>query len=139
MCILFGVVQLHPPVLYQQMAVLHSNKIQIQIQIVVDFCVLIFIMLVIHKRIFSRSHTFLCQSLLLSTNVLNYNVNPHSSHSLPPVRPTSTRRIGPVFSHNKGYRCAKSLTQTCCSAEDSSTAPWSLLSSLHTWLSSWKR
>ena len=32
MCILFGVVQLHPPVLYQPMAVLHSNKIQIQIQ-----------------------------------------------------------------------------------------------------------
>ena len=39
--------------------------------IVVDFCVLIFIMLVIHKRIFSGSHTFPCQSLLLSTNVLN--------------------------------------------------------------------
>ena len=28
-------------------------------------------MLFIHKRIFSRNHTFPCQSLLLSTNILN--------------------------------------------------------------------
>ena len=35
------------------------------------FYALIFIMLFIHKRIFSGSHTFPGQSLLLSTNVLN--------------------------------------------------------------------
>ena len=38
---------------------------------VVGFNAMIFIMLFIHKRIFSGSHTFSGQSLLLSTNVLN--------------------------------------------------------------------
>ena len=42
--------------------------------LVVGFYVLIFIMLFIHKRIFSGSHTFPGQSLLLSTNVLNDNI-----------------------------------------------------------------
>ena len=46
---------------------------------------------------------------------------------LPDVRPTSSRRIGPVFLTMKVINM---LPQICCFDEDSSTVPWSLLSSL---------